>query len=81
MSVGGIVIEVREVGDALRVIVQDTTYRDKTEVCLEKGEDIQFGDSLWWHAFEAYWTPVDRHVEDKAIKKIGGSVGVKVLNA
>ncbi len=73
MSVGGIVIGVSEVTNHMLVTVQDTTYRDKTSLKVEKDFDINFGDTLWWQSSSAYWTPANKTQKDVRIKRIGGS--------
>ena len=80
MSVGGIVVDVYDDKDLVRVTVKDTTYGDRVQVRLEKGHDIKFGDSLWWCHQSAYWTPADKSFEDRPIKKIANSARPKGEN-
>lgn len=76
MSIGGTVVDVYEDSEKMYVETRDNTYGDRVQVRLEKGNAIQFGDTLWWHSQTAYWTPVNKRFKDKPIKKIANSVGL-----
>jgi hypothetical protein len=76
MSVGGVVVDVYEKDDMLFVTTRDTACGDRMQVRLEKGHDVLFGDTLWWHSQTAYWTPKDGSLSDIPIKKIANSVGL-----
>lgn len=69
--VGGTVIEVVDCGDRLWINCQ--SHLDQCAVYIEKKEDVQPGDKMWWQAGVCYWTPIDNSRIEVRIKKLGFS--------
>lgn len=45
---------------------------DTRDIVIEHaGENLQYGDSIWWQSGHAYWTPHDRSREDVPLVILG----------
>ena len=84
MSVGGKVLQVRELADRVDIDVYDPAYGDEMTVGVVVCEDsraVKIGDTVWWQSGHAMWTPEpDRVFVDRKIPRIGNSRGIHQLN-
>lgn len=73
--VGGKIIEVRRMGDKVRLWCLNTTHsHDEAAIYVEPAADLPaVGDAVWWQGRKAYWTPADRHFVDRPLNRIGYS--------
>jgi hypothetical protein len=71
MSVGGIVIGIKQKADRLCVLVDDKGVQ--TGVDVGGHPAIQLGDTIWWQGGKVYWTPEGSDREDAPLPKLGYS--------
>lgn len=74
--VGGKIIEVKHEGEKVRLWCVGTGPEKNDELAIyvkAVPPELKPGDKLWWQGRLAFWTPVDRHVLEEPLERVGFS--------
>ena len=76
--VGGKVVETIDTGEKVWINCRGSgsEKNDHCAIYVERTPEsraVSVGDSIWWQASWAFWTPKGRHFEDRKLRRRGCS--------